>query len=171
MFDDIETVCRAAACLTFADGRDRYVYKFGGDPIITTIRPQREHTEIRRSGEINNLVMGVRVRPYPAGMHPAAVNGIAYNDAAGHWLRDVYNAEYLVFDRCVDGDLLAIQEPTQALWRGRNVNWRETELFGGFIVRATAVFQIGPHNFTLLEDGDGDEFLVEGVKLCSAIQA
>lgn len=168
---DYKTVCRAAACLTFADGCDRYVYVFGGDPIIATSRPLREHTEIRRSGEINNLVMGVGVRPYPGAMHPAAVNGITYDDALGRWVRDAYNAEYLVFDRGAGaGDLTAIHEPIQALWRGRSANWREIELFGGFVVRTTAVYQIGADIFTLLEDADGDEFLVEGmVKLCLAM--
>lgn len=160
MFDNSETMCRAAACMTFADGRNRYVYQFGGNPIITTERPQREHTEIRRSGEIHNLVTGTAVRPCP-NLHPSAIYGIVYNDKDGRWARDWHGHEYLVFQReAPTNEFISITKTTPALWQGRGANWKEIELFGGFVVRATNVYVVSADIFTMLEDGDGDQFLV-----------
>lgn len=160
MFDDIETVCRAAACMTFADGRARYVLQFGGDPIIATERPRRDHTEIRQSGEIPNLVTGTNVRPCPD-VPSSAVYGIVYNDTDGRWARDWCGHEYLVFQReTPTNEFISITQTTPALWQGRGANWKGIELFGGFVVRPTASYLIGADIFTMLEDGDGDEFLV-----------
>lgn len=160
MFDNILTVCRAAACLTFADGRNRYVYVFGGKHIIATTRPQREHVEIRQSGEIPNLMTGTKVRPCPK-LHPAVIFGIVYNDADGRWARDMWCDEYLVFERgtAVDG-LFAAASAVPGLWQGRSVNWRQVDLHAGFVVRAVASYVVGAEIITLLEDADGDEFIV-----------
>lgn len=160
MFDNTESICRAAACLTFTDGRTRYVAQ--GGTFISLERPDTPHVEIWRSSEIPNLVFGTAVRPCPA-MNPETVYGIVYQEGDRRLVRDWSPKEYLVFERQVDQGLAMIEDETRAVW-GRQI----VQICAGFVVRAVRAFQVGADRFTLVEDGDGDEFLVKGTvgQLC-----
>jgi hypothetical protein len=59
----------------------------------------------------------------------------------------------------VDGDaLIALEEETPAVMVGGEI----VALSAGFVVRPVRTFQVGADVFTLLEDGDGNEFVVPG---------
>ena len=163
MFDNIEVLCRAAACLSFTDGRKRYVGL--SSAALSLDRPQEPHVEIWRSAEIPNLVFGTAVRPCPD-LHPSVVYGIVYYDGDRRLARDWSPTEYLVFERRVDRSLVVVEDDTAAL-HGSDVIC----LSAGFVVRAVRSFQVGAERFTVLEDGDGNEFLIMGMvgQLCLAM--
>lgn len=158
MFHDIDVACRAAACLTHADGRKRFVYQNGNGPTVTIERPCHPHTEIWRSAEIHTLIMGTSIRPCPA-LHPSALYGIVFQEGGRSWVRDWHGKNHLVFLRDAGAaGLISLPDETPAFMPGGDIVY----LSAGFVVQVTQLFQVGADFFSLLEDGDGNEFLVWG---------
>ena len=156
MFDTTDSLTRAAACLTHADGRVRYVYQNGAGPTVSLERPSGEHVEVHRDPDLPWVVFGTNVRPCPH-IHPSAVFGFVYTNESGRWARDWTARQFTVFDREGEGRLFAIANDSPAVWNGQVI-----QMSKGFVVRSVGTYEIGGELFTLLESADGDEFLVVG---------